>query len=184
MRFRFCHFRAGFSSSPHPQTPLHTHRLGVYHERPSCSWPMQDWGLSTYIIKLRIYCLPLRSPHSLDPIHLSRSLLLTSQQEPSALFRPGSLLTTNLICPSSPVYFVKFLLLIGTTSDSMAVCQAFYLNYLIICIMLFSNKLKRKSTVILPISHKSGNLGVRQLNCELGFSPSRLTLICHEPHPS
>lgn len=157
MLFHFCRFRAGFSSSPYPQTPLYAHRFRVYHERPSCSWPVQDWGLSTYTLKLRIYCSSLRSPHSLDPIHLSWSLV-TSQQKSSALFRPGSLLTTNLMHLSSPLYF-KFLLLIGTTSDSMAMCHAFYLNHLIICIMLPSNKLLRKSTVVIPISQ------VKKLRC-------------------
>lgn len=156
-----------------PNTTAHTQTW-------SLSWKSQFLASARFGSLQLYYCLPPRSPHSLDPIHLSLSLLPTSPQEPAALFRPGSLLTTNLICPLSPVYLVKFLLLIGTTSDSLAMCQAFYLNYLIICIMLSSNKLK--STAIIPISYKSWNLGVRQLNRELRFSPHRLTLICHVHH--
>lgn len=88
-------------------------------------------------MKLRIFCLVLRSPHSLDLIHSFQSLFSVSEQESFDLFIPGFLLTILLTCPSQSVYFVtKFLpLKIGATSYSIAILRRTFYVYYLVCII-------------------------------------------------
>lgn len=82
-----------------PQAPLRTHRF-VYHENHSCSWPRL--GSRSLHYKTQNLLFSIQVSHSPDLILLFQSLFPTSEQEPSE-FRPGSLLTTNLICLPLPM---------------------------------------------------------------------------------